>query len=147
VGILFLLFLGIPIAEIALFIYVGGRIGLPATLVFIVLTAVVGSSLVARQGAEAIAQVQAAFFEARFPSKELAHGAMIVVAGAFLVTPGFLTDAFGFLLLVPPFRELARLTVSKRFAGRWKMRSGPAATDAEWRDTQAPDPEPPTHLS
>ena len=146
VGILFMLFVGIPIAEIALFIYVGGRIGLPATLVIIVLTAVVGSALVARQGAAAIAQVQNAFFEARFPSKELAHGAMIVVAGAFLVTPGFLTDAFGFLLLVPPFREIARLTVARRFAGRWTIRSGPAATDAEWRNTRPPDPEPPTHL-
>ena len=145
-GILFLLFVGIPIAEIALFIYVGGRIGLPATLVVIVLTAVVGSGLVARQGAEAIAQVQTAFFEARFPSKELAHGAMIVVAGAFLVTPGFLTDAVGFLLLVPPVREVARRTVSRRFAGRWTIRSGPDATDAEWRDVKPPDPESPTHL-
>ena len=146
VGILFMLFVGIPIAEIALFIYVGGRIGLPATLVTIVLTAVVGSALVARQGAEAIAQVQNAFFEARFPSKELAHGAMIVVAGAFLVTPGFLTDGLGFLLLVPPFREAARMAISKRFSGRWVVRSGPQRTDAEWREPPPPDPEDPPLL-
>ena len=137
-----MLFVGIPIAEIALFIYVGGRIGLLSTLVVIVLTAVVGSALVARQGAEAIAQVQTAFFQARFPSKELAHGAMIVVAGAFLVTPGFLTDALGFLLLVPPFREAARLGISRRFSGRWVVRSGPQPTEAEWREPQPPDQDP-----
>jgi UPF0716 protein FxsA len=146
VGILFMLFVGIPIAEIALFIYVGGRIGLLSTLVVIVLTAIVGSALVARQGAEAIAQVQTAFFQARFPSKELAHGAMIVVAGAFLVTPGFLTDALGFLLLVPPVREAARLAVAKRFSGRWVVRSGPQPTDAEWREPQPPDPGSPPQL-
>jgi len=141
-----MLFVGIPIAEIALFIYVGGRIGLLATLVVIVMTAVVGSALVARQGAEAIAQVQTAFFQARFPTKELAHGAMIVVAGAFLVTPGFLTDALGFLLLVPPFREAARMVISRRFSGRWVVRSGPQPTDAEWHEPQHPDPESPPQL-
>lgn len=143
VGPLFLLFVGIPIAEIALFIYVGERIGLLATLVLIVITAVIGSALVARQGAGAIAQVQAAFFEARFPGKELAHGAMIVVAGVFLVTPGFLTDVLGFLLLVPPVREAARRVVTRRFAGRWEVRSGPRPVDAEWRDVDASDPDPP----
>ena len=142
-----MLFVGIPIAEIALFIYVGGRIGLLTTLVIIVLTAVVGSSLVARQGAGAIAQVQAAFFEARFPAKELAHGAMIVVAGAFLVTPGFLTDGLGFLLLVPPFREAARMAIAKRFSGRWVVTSGPQPTDAEWREPPPADPGSPPHLS
>jgi UPF0716 protein FxsA len=146
-GTLFLLFVGIPIAEIALFIYVGERIGLLATLVVIVLTAVIGSGLVARQGAGALAQVQTAFFEARFPGKELAHGAMIIVAGAFLVTPGFLTDALGFLLLIPPVLEAARRVVTKRFAGRWEVRSSRGPVDAEWRDAQTTDPEPPTHLS
>ena len=146
-GFLLLAFIGIPIAEIALFIYVGERIGLPATLVVIVLTAVIGSSLVARQGAGALAQVQAAFVEARFPGKELAHGAMIVVAGAFLVTPGFLTDGLGFLLLVPPVREAARRLVTRRFSGRVVTQFGPRTIDAEWRATDPPDQDagPPTH--
>ena len=145
-GILFLLFVGVPIAEIALFIYVGGRIGLLATLVIIVLTAVVGSALVAKQGSAAVANVQAAFFEARFPGRELAHGAMIVVAGAFLVTPGFLTDVIGFLLLVPPVREAARRFVTARFAGRWVIRSGPRTVDAEWYETPPEDPQPPSSI-
>ncbi len=146
-GILLVAFIGIPIAEIALFIYIGERIGLLATLVVIVLTAVIGSALVARQGADAISQVQAAFFEARFPGKELAHGAMIVVAGAFLVTPGFLTDALGFLLLVPPVREAARRFVIRRFSSRWVVQSGPPTIDAEWRDAKPADPEPPPPAS
>ena len=141
-GFLLLAFIGIPIAEIALFIYVGERIGLLATLVIIVLTAVVGSSLVARQGAGALNQVQAAFFEARFPGKELAHGAMIVVAGAFLVTPGFLTDGLGFLLLVPPVRELARSYFIRRFSGKGTVRFGPQTVDAEWRTPDPPEDDP-----
>lgn len=142
-GFLLIAFIGVPIAEIALFIYVGERIGLLATLVVIVLTAVVGSALVARQGAGALAQVQAAFFEARFPGKELAHGAMIVVAGAFLVTPGFLTDGLGFLLLVPPVREAARALVIRRISRRGESRFGPTTIDAEWRTVDPPDPDPP----
>lgn len=143
-GILFLLFVAIPIAEIALFIYVGGEIGLVATLVAIVLTAAIGSMLVSRQGAAALADVRAAFFNARFPGRELAHGAMIVVAGAFLVTPGFLTDGIGFLLLVPPIREAARRAVMSRFAGRFTVISGPRQVDAEW--SEPPDPTPPSAL-
>lgn len=146
VGFLFLIFVGVPIAEIALFIYVGGRIGLPATLVAIVLTAVIGAALVARQGAGAIAQVQTAFFEARFPGRELAHGAMIVVAGAFLVTPGFLTDTFGFLLLVPPVREAARRAFTRRFSSRWVVQARPRQVDAEWRRPEPTDSEPPGSL-
>lgn len=145
-GFLFLLFVGVPVAEIALFIYVGGRIGLLATLVVIVLTAVVGSALVARQGAGAIAQVQSAFFEARFPGKELAHGAMIVVAGAFLVTPGFLTDTLGFLLLVPSVRETARRALTNRFSDHWVVRSHPRQVDAEWAEEAGTDPEPPAPI-
>lgn len=144
-GILFLLFVAIPIAEIALFIYVGGQIGLLPTLVAIVLTAAIGSFLVSRQGAAALADVRTAFFSARFPGRELAHGAMIVVAGAFLVTPGFLTDAIGFLLLVPPVREAARRAAMKRLSGRWTVVSGPQQVDGEW--SEPPEPGPPPSLN
>lgn len=145
-GLLLLAFIGVPIAEIALFIYVGERIGLLATLAIVVLTAVVGSALVARQGAGALNQVQTAFFQARFPGKELAHGAMIVVAGAFLVTPGFLTDGVGFLLLVPPIREAARRFVMARFARRTTVRFGPRTVDADWRTPDPPEEGPPPPL-
>lgn len=145
-GILFLLFVGIPIAEIALLIWVGDRIGLLATLVAIVATALVGSVLVSRQGAGAIQRVQAAFFQARFPAKELAHGVMIAVAGTLLITPGFLTDGIGFLLLIPPVREAVRSFFSRRFRGRWITSSGPRATEAEWHDAGPAAGEPPDVL-
>ncbi len=91
-GLLLLTFLTIPIAEIYVLFWVGGKIGVLQTLVLIVLTAFVGSFLVARQGAAALTQVRSSFFQAQFPAKELAHGAMIVVAGALLITPGLVTD-------------------------------------------------------
>ena len=144
-GILFLLFVGIPVAEIALFIYVGGRIGLLATLVAIVLTAAVGSALVARQGAAALSDVQSAFFSARFPGRELAHGAMIVIAGAFLVTPGFLTDGIGFLLLVPPIREWARRLIVSRFSNRFVVQPGPTRVEGGWSEVPPRDDEQPRH--
>ena len=141
-GFLLLAFIAIPVAEIALFIYVGERIGLLATLVVIVLTAVVGSALVARQGAGALQQVQSAFFEARFPGKELAHGAMIVVAGAFLVTPGFITDGLGFLLLIPAVREVARRSISSRVASRTTVQFGPQTVDIEPKPGDPPEDDP-----
>lgn len=141
-GLLFLTFLAIPIAEIYVLFWVGGKIGILETLALIVLTAVVGSFLVARQGAAAMAQVRSSFFQARFPAKELAHGAMIVVAGSLLITPGFVTDGIGFTLLFPPFREVVRKRVSRRFSGRVKMTPGPRPTESEWKDPSPPEPLP-----
>lgn len=138
-GLLLLTFLTIPIAEIYLLFWIGGKIGVPQTLILIVATAVIGSALVARQGATALAQVRASFFQARFPAKELAHGAMIVVAGSLLITPGFLTDAIGFALLIPAFREVVRRWFSRRVSGRVTIMPEPQRTQSEWRDPPPPD--------
>lgn len=138
-GWLLLTFLTIPIAEIYVLFWVGGKIGVLQTLVLIVVTAVVGSALVARQGAAALGQLRSSFFQARFPAKELAHGAMIVVAGSLLITPGFITDGIGFALLVPPFREVVRKWVSGRFSGRVTIIPGPHPTESEWTDPPPPD--------
>ena len=104
---LFLLFLAVPIIEIALFIQVGGWIGLFPTLAIVVLTAVLGTWMIRTQGLREMANLRTSFGELRDPTEPLAHGAMILVAGALLLTPGFFTDAFGFLLLFPPFRRWA----------------------------------------
>ncbi|MEE8490958.1 MAG: FxsA family protein [Acidimicrobiia bacterium] len=141
-GWLLLTFLTIPIAEIYVLFWVGGRIGILQTLVLIVATAVIGSALVARQGAAALGQVRSAFSQARFPAKELAHGAMIVVAGSLLITPGFITDGIGFALLFPPFREVMRKWFARRFSGRITMIPGPRPTEGEWNDPPPPDPLP-----
>ncbi|NKB29290.1 MAG: FxsA family protein [Rhodobacteraceae bacterium] len=104
---LFLAFLAVPLIEIALFIQVGGAIGLWPTLGIVVLTAILGTWLVRQQGALAIAQLRGSINELRDPTEPLAHGAMILISGALLLTPGFFTDAVGFALLIPAFRAAA----------------------------------------
>lgn len=101
---LFLAFLLVPIIEIALFIQVGGLIGLWPTLLIVVLTAVLGTYLVRSQGALALGQLRGSFERLSDPTEPLAHGAMILFAGALLLTPGFFTDACGFLFLMPGVR-------------------------------------------
>ena len=100
----FLLF-AVPVAEIAVFILVGGQIGVLWTLALILLTAILGSILLRVQGFQVINRLRAETDAGRIPSKELGHGAMILVAGVLLLTPGFVTDTLGFLLFVPSFRS------------------------------------------
>ncbi len=104
---LFALFVAVPLIEIALFIQVGGMIGLWPTLSIVVITALLGTNLMRAQGALAMSQIRSSFSELRDPAEPLAHGAMILFAGALLLTPGFFTDAAGFLLLIPAFRRAA----------------------------------------
>lgn len=100
-------FIAVPMIEIALFIQVGGIIGLGWTLTIVLFTAVLGTWLVRTQGAMALGQLGASFSEMRDPTEPLVNGAMILFAGALLLTPGFFTDAIGFALLVPAFRKAA----------------------------------------
>ena len=102
---LFLAFIGVPLIEIALFIQVGGAIGLGYTLLIVVLTAVLGTWLVRSQGIAALSDLQRSLNELQNPAEPLAHGAMILFSGALLLTPGFFTDAIGFALLVPGVRR------------------------------------------
>lgn len=101
---LFLLFLLVPLIEIALFIQVGGWIGLWPTLAIVVATAIAGTVLVRSQGAQALDRLRRSFNDLEDPTDPLAHGAMILFSGALLLTPGFFTDAVGFALLLPPVR-------------------------------------------
>ena len=101
---LLLVFLAVPLIEIALFIKVGGAVGLWWTLAIVVLTAVLGTRLIRAQGQSALNDLRTSFDELRDPTEPLAHGAMILFSGALLLTPGFFTDAVGFALLFPPVR-------------------------------------------
>lgn len=109
---LLLLFIGVPLIEIALFIQVGGLIGLLPTLLIVVVTAILGAWLVRSQGLAELQKLRSSFQDLRDPSEPLAHGAMILFSGALLLTPGFFTDAVGFALLVPAVR--ARLFTAIR---------------------------------
>ena len=102
---LFVAFLAVPLIEIALFIQIGGIIGLWPTLLIVILTAVLGTYLVRTQGLMAIGNLQSSFSKLQDPTEPLAHGAMILFAGALLLTPGFFTDALGFALCVPFIRS------------------------------------------
>ncbi len=94
-----------PIIEIAVFIQVGGLIGLWPTLLTIVLTALIGAALLRQQGLATLARAQQEMAAQRVPVRELFHGICLLFGGALLLTPGFVTDAVGFLLLVPGVRE------------------------------------------
>ncbi|MBU3260535.1 FxsA family protein [Roseovarius sp. PS-C2] len=111
---LFLAFLAVPLIEIALFIQIGGAIGLWPTLGIVIITAIMGTWLVRTQGAMAMGQLRRSLSELDDPSEPLAHGAMILFAGALLLTPGFFTDAVGFALLIPPVRHAAFNYIRKR---------------------------------
>ena len=111
---LLLAFIAVPLIEIGLFIQVGGAIGLWPTLLVVLLTAVAGTWLVRSQGLQTIQNLQGSFQNMRNPTEPLVHGAMILLAGALLLTPGFFTDAIGFILLFPPFRLLIMRNVKTK---------------------------------
>lgn len=101
---LFLLLVTVPIIEIALFLEVGGWLGTWPTIGIVVLTALLGSMLLRQQGLKALGNIQGRLLAGNDPGQMLADGAMILVAGVLLLTPGFFTDAVGFLLLIPGVR-------------------------------------------
>ncbi len=104
--ILLVAFLIVPLAEIAVLIQVGSLIGLAPTLALIVLTAVVGTWMLRRQGFGILARAQRQLEQGVMPVAEVFEGLCLLLAGALLLTPGFLTDAAGALLLLPPVRAL-----------------------------------------
>ena len=105
---LFFLFVVIPIIEVALLLQIADQIGGWQTFGLVVVTGVVGSFLARTQGFRVWHQIRQDLRTGKMPTESLADGAMILVAGAFLITPGVLTDAFGFGLLIPAFRRLMR---------------------------------------
>jgi UPF0716 protein FxsA len=111
---LLLLFIAVPLIEIALFVQLGSVLDLGWILLIVVLTAILGTWLVRRQGRGVLQQIQGSLETLRDPTEPLAHGAMILFSGALLLTPGFFTDAIGFLLLVPAVREAAFRWLRKR---------------------------------
>lgn len=111
---LFLAFVAVPIIEIALFIQVGGLIGTWPTLAIVLLTALLGTMMMRAQGALAMRDVQRSFNDLRDPTEPLAHGAMILVAGVLLLTPGFFTDTLGLSLLIPQVRRWVFAYVAAR---------------------------------
>ncbi len=137
--ILFLVFLVVPLVEIYLLIKVGGLIGALPTVFLVVFTAVLGAFLLRMQGLSTLARVQAALARGELPAMEILEGAVLLVAGALLLTPGFFTDTLGFLALVPSIRRAAIRAFLRRAQGRLfpfpppGEERGPRVLDGEWR--------------
>ena len=143
---LLLILLTVPLIEIALFVTVGGAIGLGPTLLIVALTAILGAAMLRRQGAGALGALQAAMDRGEDPSGPLADGALLLLGAVLLLTPGFFTDAVGFFLLAPAGRRALIGWLGPLVAAR-AVRMGPrtarpypddAPIDAEYRDVTAP---------
>jgi UPF0716 protein FxsA len=112
------LFIGLPLLEIAVFIEVGDLIGVWATIGLTVATALAGSLLLRAQGLATLLRVRAQMDQGQLPAREIFEGVCLVLAGALLLVPGFVTDTFGLLLFIPPVRDLLRLLIARHIAAK-----------------------------
>jgi UPF0716 protein FxsA len=115
---LVLLFIVVPIAELAVIIQVGQAIGLWWTLALLVADSILGSVLMRTQGRAAWRRFNAAVQETRVPAREVLDGALVIFGGVLLLTPGFITDVLGLTLLIPPTRALVRRLLARRLERR-----------------------------
>ena len=138
---LLILFILIPIIEIGLFIQVGGLIGLWPTLATVVLTAIIGTSMLRKQGISTLTRLQTNLNTGQNPVDPIAHGALILVSGVLLLTPGFFTDAIGFSLLIPPIRSaLIKWGATKVLSGGF-VAGNPAQNRQQHTDSSVLDGE------
>lgn len=114
---LILLFTAVPFLELALLVWIGGEIGFLPTVALVLLTGVAGAALARHQGLATWRRFQAALAAGRLPGRELLEGLLVLLAGALLLTPGVLTDAAGFVLLVPPARHRIVARLERRLQG------------------------------
>lgn len=116
---LFLLLVILPFLDLWVLLRVGQILHFWPTVGLVVLIGFLGAALVKRQGLRTLTRIRADLAAGRMPTAELADGAFLLLAGALLVAPGFLTDVFGLLLLIPPVRSLLRRMLSRQFQGRF----------------------------
>jgi UPF0716 protein FxsA len=136
-----LLFTVVPLVELALLLEIGRRIGTLPTILLILVTGFVGAVLAKRQGLGVINRIRSEMTAGQMPGAAIVDGAIILVAGALLVTPGVLTDAFGFLCLIPVTRGYIRALL-------WRMlsravREGRTRIDVHFGPDYPPDSPPP----
>jgi UPF0716 protein FxsA len=122
VALLAVVFLVVPIAELAVIITVGSQIGVLNTIGLLIAISVVGAWLAKREGLGVVRRIQAQLDAGRMPGAELVDGFLVLFAGALLLTPGFLTDCLAIALLFPPMRAVVRRTLRRFFAARIVMR-------------------------
>ncbi len=138
-GILLLVFIVVPVVELYVIVQVAGGIGILETLAVLLTVSVVGAFLVRRQGMSVIAKIQRQLANGTMPGKELVDGGLVLFAGALLLTPGFVTDSVGLLLLFPLTRLPIRAWLQRRFRGRVQTFSFPGAGSAPQGGRWNPD--------
>ena len=131
--------LALPIIEIAVFILVGGEIGVLWTIALVILSGAAGSLLLRIQGFGALNRIRAELEARRDPGRELAHGAMIMLAGVLLLIPGFVTDVFGLLLFIPQVRDAGWRFLRRRIAVSGSFSTGFGGFRTRGRDTKTID--------
>lgn len=151
--ILFVLLIVMPLAEIAAFIQIGDLIGLWPTLLAVVATAIIGGFLLRQQGLRTLQKARAELAQNRMPMRSLFDGMCLFAAGLVLLTPGFITDTIGFLLLLPLVRKAIaerllhhlekRADLSITISGDWQPGAGePDGPPAGRRPKREAEPEP-----
>jgi UPF0716 protein FxsA len=116
--ILLLLFVGIPVLEISMFISIGTVIGLGPTLIIVIGTAMIGAVLIKKQGLKTLFSVQKNLSNNQLPIQAFFDGIFLIVSGLFLITPGFVTDSIGLLLFVPQIKMLLKNILSNMLVAR-----------------------------
>ncbi len=136
---LFLLFTIVPAVELALLIEVGGNIGAANTILIIILTGVLGAYMARLQGFIILSKIQNNLKQGIMPNSELMDGLMVLVGGIVLLTPGFITDALGFVLLFPLTRSIIKKLFKSRFEGMIQKKQGVQFNSFEKKDTHYDD--------
>lgn len=119
-GKLFLLFAVVPVAEIYVLVTVGGAIGVLPTIILVLLTALAGAHLARLQGLSVMMRIRENLAQGFMPAEELLDGLLIFLAGMVLLTPGFLTDIMGLLILLPATRNMFKRWLRKKF-DEWRQ--------------------------
>jgi UPF0716 protein FxsA len=134
------LFIAVPILELYVIIKIGGLIGILPTLALLFAMSLLGATLLRHQGRGAWQRFNRALAERRFPGREVADGLLITIGGALLLTPGFITDAVGLMLLIPPTRAIARRLLQGWVARRFTVVGVGGMRDGTPRYSSGPEP-------
>lgn len=115
---LVVIFIAVPIAELYVLIQIGQAIGVLPTIALLIVDSILGAALMRQQGRAAWLRFNRALAEGRVPGREVIDGVLVIFGGALLLTPGFLSDLLGLILLIAPTRAVVRGVLVRRFGGR-----------------------------